>query len=89
VMLLADDLQARSRLAMVHAADADLLAAARASVAADRDGEPDPLASIRMLLAERGQLPPDDMRPAQLLAIPCGGHEQMASDPDHVDRRSV
>jgi hypothetical protein len=72
VVLLVDDLQARSRLAMVRAADGELLAAARAAVAAERDDAPDPLAPIRMLLAERGQLPPEDMHPAQLLAATVG-----------------
>jgi hypothetical protein len=86
VLLLADDLQARSKLAMARAADAELLASARASIAADRDGEPDPLAPIRMLLTERGQLPPDNMRPAQLLTIPHGGgHRAVAADPNLGD----
>lgn len=36
---------------------ADLLAAARATLDADRDGEPDPLYYLRDELAARGQLP--------------------------------
>ena len=37
---------------------ADLLAAARATLAADRDGEPDPLYYLRDELAAHGHLPP-------------------------------
>ncbi|NMO57821.1 hypothetical protein HH310_42495 [Actinoplanes sp. TBRC 11911] len=40
---------------------ADLLAAAGATLAADRDGEPDPLAYLRDAVAEhRAWVPPDD-----------------------------
>jgi hypothetical protein len=46
-----------------------LLEAARASVAADRDGEKDPLIYIRAVLDAHGQLPPDGMHPAQILAL--------------------
>lgn len=38
---------------------AELLAAARAAVAAERNGDADPLAYVRGVLAEHGQLPPD------------------------------
>jgi hypothetical protein len=66
---------ARTRLALAHVAYAELLASARAAVAAERDHEPDPLAYIRGVLAEHGQLPPDGMHPPQLLALalPVGG----------------
>ena len=37
---------------------ADLLAAARATLTAERDGEPDPLYYLRDELAARGHLPP-------------------------------
>jgi hypothetical protein len=64
----------RTRLALTRAAYAELLACARAAVAAERDHAPDPLAYVRGVLAEHGQLPPDGMRPAQLLALsPMGG----------------
>ena len=50
------------RLATQHLdqrrAYADLLAAARATLAANRDGEPDPLYYLRDELAARGHLPP-------------------------------
>jgi hypothetical protein len=42
---------------------ADLLAAARATLTASRDGEPDPLYYLRDELAARGQLPPNVSRP--------------------------
>ncbi|GGK94251.1 hypothetical protein Ppa06_64600 [Planomonospora parontospora subsp. parontospora] len=45
-----------------------LLAAARAAVAAERLGEPDPVAHVRYLLAETGQLPVAGARPSHLLA---------------------
>jgi hypothetical protein len=47
----------------------ELLEAARASVAADRRGEVDPLIHVRHVLAAHGQMPPLDMTPAQLLAL--------------------
>jgi hypothetical protein len=60
-------------LALLRADHSALLAAARAAVAADRDGCPDPVGLIRGVLAERGQLPPAGMTPqqAQALAIPA------------------
>jgi len=57
------------QLALLRAEHSQLLAAARAAVAAGRDGCPDPLALIRGVLAARGQLPPDGMGPQQLLAV--------------------
>jgi hypothetical protein len=59
----------RTQLALARAAYAELLACARAAVAAERDHAPDPMAYLRGVLAEYGQLPPDGMRPAQLLAL--------------------
>lgn len=47
----------RTQLALTRARYAELLAAARAAVAAERNGDADPLGWIRGLLAERGQLP--------------------------------
>jgi hypothetical protein len=68
-LLLADDERARGQLALLRAEHAGLLAAARAAVAAARDGHPDPLACVRLLLAERGQLPAAGQHPQQLLAL--------------------
>lgn len=45
-----------------------LLAVSRAAVAARRDGDEDPLAYVAAELAERGQVPPPGMHPAELLA---------------------
>src|SRR6266536_1677551 len=66
--LVDDDTEARHRLALLRAEHAELLAAARAAVAAARDGAEDPLFYIRDVLAGRGQLPAEGVRPEQLLA---------------------
>lgn len=47
----------------------ELLEAARASIAAGRDGEADPLVYIRAVLESHGQLPPEGMHPLQCLAL--------------------
>lgn len=47
----------------------ELLEAARASVAAERDHETDPLIYVIAVLDRHGQLPPDDMTPTQCLAL--------------------
>jgi hypothetical protein len=47
----------RAALALVSIDHADLVAAARASVIADHDGEPDPLWYLRDELGARSQLP--------------------------------
>jgi len=60
--------QMRQRLALLRAEHRELLASARASVAAARDGLADPLAFVRLALADRGQLPPAGMSPAAALA---------------------
>ena len=48
-----------TELAEVHRDHADLLAAARASIAAGHDAESDPLFYLRDELNARGQLPPN------------------------------
>lgn len=58
-------------LKLLQAQYANLLAAARAAVAAHHDGEGDPLAYLRDELDAHGQLPPAGMHPAQCLAQPC------------------
>lgn len=66
---LIDDLEhARLREASLRNDYLRLLTAARATVAADIAGEPDPLAFIRHELAERGQLPEDDEAVQHILA---------------------
>ena len=55
-------------LAIVTAEYAELLAAARAAVAAERNGDADPLGYVRGVLAERGQLPPDEASAAHVVA---------------------
>ncbi|MEU4234375.1 hypothetical protein AB0F17_59720 [Nonomuraea sp. NPDC026600] len=58
--------------AMTAAYD-ELLAVARATVAAAALGEPEPLAILAGYLAEHAQLPPVGARPAQLLALASSG----------------
>ena len=57
-----------SPAAIVQAEYAELLAAARAAVAAERSGDTDPLAWIRGVLAERGQLPAPGAAAVQVVA---------------------
>lgn len=59
----------RQELAFLRAEDAELLAYARATVAAARDGWPDPVAILAGLLEERGQMPGPDQHPTGLLAM--------------------
>jgi hypothetical protein len=54
--------------AAVRAGYAELLAAARASVAAAARGDADPVAWVRGVLEDRGQLPEPGARPAQVVA---------------------
>lgn len=67
---------ATQELSLLRADYGDLLAHARAAVAAARDGEADPLGYLRDTLAEHGQLPGPDQHPSELLAyahLPGGG----------------
>lgn len=59
-----------TQAALLAAEYGELLAAARASVAAAELGEPDPLGYVRAVLEEHGQLPQHGARPSQLLAQP-------------------
>jgi hypothetical protein len=68
VDLLADDERARQQLALTQSAYAQLIAAARAGVAAELRGDPDAWLFVRHLLAARGQLPSAGAVPEQLLA---------------------
>jgi hypothetical protein len=67
-VLLAEIDRCRTLLALTRARHADLLAAARATVAAYRDGEADPLWYVRDELAANGQLPPAHLHATALLA---------------------
>ncbi|MDP9850329.1 hypothetical protein [Streptosporangium lutulentum] len=58
----------RQDLVLLAAEYAELLAAARATLAAAERGESDPLIHVRHVLAKRGQLPPAGARPVVLLA---------------------
>jgi hypothetical protein len=69
-LLLAEIDRLRSLLALARAQHANLLAAARATLAADRDGEADPLLYVRDELAEHGQLAARHLHPGRLLAQP-------------------
>lgn len=57
--LIAELNRLRAELAAVRRDRANLLAAARATISAQYDGEPDPLSYLRDELDARGQLPPD------------------------------
>jgi DNA-binding XRE family transcriptional regulator len=57
-ILSAEISQLRTELDETRLDRANLLAAARATIAAHHDGEPDPLSYLRDELAARGQLPP-------------------------------
>jgi len=74
-VLLAETGRLRTLLALTRAQHADLLAAARATIAAARDGEPDPLYYIHDELNARGQLPPRHLHAAELLALAAAIHE--------------
>lgn len=74
-VLLAEVERLRSLLALTRAQYADLLASARATVAAARDGEDDPLLYVRDHLDAHGQLPPRHLHAAQLLAVPVPDEE--------------
>lgn len=57
-----------SRLGLTVAGYCALIAACRASVAADARGDADPLAYVRHILAEHGQVPPEGTSPLAALA---------------------
>ncbi|MGN9846644.1 hypothetical protein ACTMTI_51940 [Nonomuraea sp. H19] len=66
---LVDDLEhARMREAVLRTHYLRLLTAARATVAAETVGAPDPLAFVKHELAERGQLPENDAAVQQILS---------------------
>ena len=69
-VLLAELSRLRSLLALVRAMHANLLAAARATIAAARDGEADSMYYLRDELDAHDQLPPDHLHSAELLAQP-------------------
>jgi hypothetical protein len=68
--LLGEVRRLRHARAIEQAEHADLLAAARATLAAARDGEADPLYYLRDALDAHGQLPGVGQHPVQLLAHP-------------------
>lgn len=75
-----DATDATSMLALSRAEYAQLLAAARASVAAEREGHRDPLVYVRAILTDRGQIPPIGAHvPALLAAIPVALNMPLAA----------
>jgi hypothetical protein len=68
-VLMAEVERLRSLLALARAQYADLLAAARATIAAQRDAETDALLYLRDELDAHGQLPDRDLHAAELLAL--------------------
>jgi hypothetical protein len=71
--LIAEVRRLRHARAIETAEHAELLAAARAALAAETDREADPLGYLRDLLTAHGQLPAPGQNPAQLLARPDHG----------------
>jgi len=69
-VLLAELSRIRSLLVLVRMTHANLLAAARATVTAARDGEDDPLFYLIDELVAQDQLPPDDLPTTELLDEP-------------------
>jgi hypothetical protein len=69
-VLLAELSRLRSLLALVRVMHANLLAAARATIAATRDGEADSMYYLRDELDAHDQLPPDHLHAAELFAQP-------------------
>jgi hypothetical protein len=69
-VLLAELSRLRSLLALVRAMHANLLAAARATIAATRDGEADSMYYLRDELDAQDQLPPEHLHAAELLTHP-------------------
>jgi hypothetical protein len=69
-VLLAELSRLRSLLALVRAMHANLLAAARATIAATRDGEADSMYYLRDELDAQDQLPPEHLHAAELLTYP-------------------
>ncbi|MEU4834147.1 hypothetical protein [Streptosporangium sp. NPDC023615] len=67
-VLTRNNAMTRQELALMVAEYAELLAAARATVAAAQLGEIDPLVHLRHALSAHGQLPPAGARPVVLLA---------------------
>jgi hypothetical protein len=68
--LLTEVRRLRQARAIEAAEHAELLAAARATIAAAHDDEADPLGYLREVLDAHGQLPEMGQHPAQLLARP-------------------
>jgi hypothetical protein len=66
-VLALDDDRVRTQLALLRAEYAELLAHARAAVAAARDGEVDPLVHLSGYLEEHGLLPAERQHAPELL----------------------
>ena len=75
-VLLAEIRRLRDLHALTRVRYANLLAAARATLAADRDGEAEPLFYVRDELTAHGQLPPWHLHPAELLALAAPPREE-------------
>jgi hypothetical protein len=69
-VLLAELSRTRSLVALLRMTHANLLAAARATLTATRDGEEDPLFYLIDELNAHNQLPPNDLPATELFAEP-------------------
>ncbi|MEV5414181.1 hypothetical protein AB0K60_35770 [Thermopolyspora sp. NPDC052614] len=87
---LLDDLeQVRRREALLRSHYLRLLTAARASVAAERNGDPDPLVFLKHELGRRGQLPAEGEQAHRVLADACTAMALMASLEQTPRRRTA
>jgi hypothetical protein len=76
----------QTQAVLLVAEHAELLAAARAAVAAAALGQPDPLVHVRHVLAAHDQTPPPGASPAQLLAqaLPTAHLQNLIRTPETV-----
>lgn len=86
-VLLAELSRIRSLLALVRMTHANLLAAARATIAAAREGEADPLFYLVDELGARHELPPDDLPATELLTEPLPDPELDADPTEEEEDR--
>ncbi|WP_188188081.1 hypothetical protein [Nonomuraea sp. SYSU D8015] len=76
----------QTQAALLVAEHAELLAAARAAVAAAERDEPDPLVHVRHVLTAHDQMPAPGAHPAQLLAqaLPTAHLQALIRTPETV-----
>lgn len=86
-VLLAELSRIRSLLALIRMTHANLLAAARTTIAAIRDGEADPLFYLVDELGAQHELPPNDLPATELFTEPLPDPEPDADPTDAEEDR--